>query len=38
MAAAASIISEIDDIELANQIAIAKLLEEDDKEVEKSKN
>jgi ubiquitin-protein ligase len=37
-AATAAIISEMDDIELANQIAIAKLLEEDDKEVEKSKN
>ncbi len=40
-AAAASVVataSEIDDIELANQIAIAKLLEEDEKELAKSKN
>lgn len=38
-AAAATIpFSEIDDIELANQIAIAKLLEEDEKEFAKNKN
>ncbi len=37
-AAAAVVSSELDDIELANQIAIAKLLEEDEKELAKSKN
>lgn len=37
-AAAAAISSELDDIEIANQIAIAKLLEEDDKELAKYKN
>ncbi len=37
-AAAAAVSSELDDIELANQIAIAKLLEEDDKELAKTKN
>jgi ubiquitin-protein ligase len=35
---AAAAVSEVDDIEIANQIAIAKLLEEDDKELAKSKN